>query len=81
MDLGHSATLGDKGHLVLPQVLRERLHRERGTSLLFLETEHGVLLTTRAQAKDRLREQLQGDNLVAQLLDERRAAAIGEDRE
>ncbi|GAB3812861.1 hypothetical protein GCM10028820_06630 [Tessaracoccus terricola] len=80
MDIGYSTTLGDRGRLVVPQVLRERQHWERGTPLLFLETEHGVILTTRTQARDLLREQLRGESLVAQLLAERRTAASSEDR-
>lgn len=79
MDLTHTATLGDRGRLVLPAPLREHQGWEQGTPLLFVETERGVLLATRAQVRDLLREQLSGPSLVDELLSDRRNAAAGED--
>ena len=72
--------VGDKGRIVLPVGLRERLHLEPGTSLLLVETDDGVVMTTRDQALRLLREQLDGSSLVAQLLQERRRASVDEDQ-
>ncbi len=75
----HSASLGDRGRLVVPAPLRERQHWEQGMPLLFLETERGVLLLTRAQARRLVRDQLSGASLVDELIEERRRAASVED--
>ncbi|WP_415080086.1 AbrB/MazE/SpoVT family DNA-binding domain-containing protein [Microbacterium sp.] len=79
MGTTHSASLGDRGRLVVPAPLRERQRWEQGTPLLFIETERGVLLVTREQAKQLVREQLSGDSLVDELIAERRRAAAVED--
>ncbi|MFT4221148.1 MAG: AbrB/MazE/SpoVT family DNA-binding domain-containing protein [Microbacterium sp.] len=63
----------------MPAPLRERQRWEQGTPLLFIETERGVLLVTREQAKQLVREQLSGDSLVDELIAERRRAAAVED--
>ena len=73
-------TMGDRGRLVVPSELRERLALTPGTPVLLVETDDGVVLTTRAQAKRLLARQLAGDSLVAELLSERRDAAAAEDR-
>ncbi|MDR2320493.1 AbrB/MazE/SpoVT family DNA-binding domain-containing protein [Microbacterium sp. NPDC089698] len=79
MSTTYAASMGDRGRLVVPAGLRERQHWESGTALLFIETENGVVLATREQAKRIVRAQLSGQDLVQQLLDERRAAAGAED--
>ncbi len=71
----YAVTMGDRGRLVLPAALRDRLHLEAGSAVLLVETPDGVVLTTREQARRLLQAQLQGPSLVAQLLAERRAAA------
>ena len=71
--------MGDRGRLVLPAALRSRMHLEPGTPVLLVETADGVVLTTREQAKRLLRAQLEGSDLVAELLSERRQAADEED--
>jgi AbrB family looped-hinge helix DNA binding protein len=76
----YNVVMGDRGRLVVPVELRERLHLESGSPLLLLDTDDGVVLTTRDQAKTLLRRQLAGQELVAQLLRERRTAAADEDR-
>ena len=71
--------MGDRGRLVVPAELRERLHLEPGTPLLLVDTADGVVLATREQAKRLVRAQLSGPSLVAELLGERRAAAAADE--
>ena len=75
-----SVAMGDRGRLVVPAELRERLHLEVGSVLLLIETEQGVVMTTREQATRLLRAQLGGESMVEQLLEDRRTAAATEDR-
>lgn len=70
--------MGDRGRLVVPAELRDRLHFEPGTPLLLLETPNGVVLATRDQAKKLVRDELAGLDLVADLLADRRRAAAEE---
>ncbi|MGB4777852.1 AbrB/MazE/SpoVT family DNA-binding domain-containing protein [Microbacterium sp.] len=78
MSTTYSASLGDRGRLVVPAPLRERQNWEQGMPLLFIETERGVLLMTREQAKRVIRDQLSGASLVDDLIAERRRAAAVE---
>ena len=55
------------------------MHVGAGSSLMFIETPHGVLLVTRDRAREMVRESLQGNDLVAELLADRRRAAAAED--
>ena len=71
--------LGDRGRLVVPAELRERLGVGAGDRLVLLDTPRGVVLVTRAQLKDHVRAELAGTDLVAELLAERRAASAAED--
>lgn len=71
--------MGDRGRLVVPAELRDRLGLEAGVPVLLVETEDGVVLTTRAQARRLLVQQLANPSLVTELLRERRAAARHED--
>ncbi len=71
--------MGDRGRLVLPAQLRERLHLETGAPLVLLDTPGGIVIATREQAKKLVRDSLAGDSLVDQLIAERRAAAADED--
>jgi UDP-N-acetyl-D-mannosaminuronic acid transferase (WecB/TagA/CpsF family) len=50
------------------------------TPLIVLETEDGVVLLTREQLKRRVRHDLEGADLVAELLDARRTASAAEDQ-
>lgn len=72
--------MGDRGRLVVPAELREHLGLTAGSPLLLVETEAGIVVTTRERARDLVRRQLQGGDLVAELVDERRAAASEDDR-
>jgi bifunctional DNA-binding transcriptional regulator/antitoxin component of YhaV-PrlF toxin-antitoxin module len=71
--------MGNRGRLVVPAELRERAGMREGAVLVLLETELGVILLSREQLKSLVRADLAGADLVAQLLAERRANALGED--
>ncbi len=68
-------TMGDRGRLVLPARLRERLHLSPGSILLLMETPRGLILATREQVTRMVRDDLSGLDLVDELLADRRAAA------
>lgn len=74
-----SVVMGDRGRLVVPAELRARAGLTEGTPVILAETAAGVVLMTRAQARDHLRRQLDGAELVAALLAERRTMANAED--
>lgn len=79
MDGTYTVTMGDRGRLVIPLELRERAGLEEGSPLVLVETPRGVVLLTRAQLKDLVRADLQGLDLVEELLTERRREATSED--
>lgn len=74
-----TVTVGDRGRLVVPVEVRERLHLREGSTLILLETDDGLVLLTREQLKSRVQGQLTGAGLVDALLAERRAEAVEED--
>jgi AbrB family looped-hinge helix DNA binding protein len=71
--------MGERGRLVIPAELRERLGLRAGSPLVMLDTPQGIVLATREQAKSLLREKLRGLDLVAELLADRRKQAATED--
>lgn len=71
--------MGDRGRLVIPADLRDRLHLTAGATLLVVETRRGVLLLTREQARELVREDLDGIDPLGELLSDRRAAAAADD--
>lgn len=75
----YPVVMGDRGRLVVPVELRERLHLDPGVSLLLLDTPSGVVLLTREQAKTLLRDRLADVDLVGELLAERRSQAAADD--
>lgn len=75
----YTVVVGDRGRLVVPAEVRERAGLAEGTTLVLLDTPSGIVLMTRAQLRDRVREELSGVDLVGDLLAERRAAAASED--
>ena len=75
----HRVVVGDRGRLVVPAEVRERAGLVEGTTLVLLETPSGIVLLTRGQLRDRVRDELSGLDLVGELLAERRAAAASED--
>ena len=72
--------MGDRGRVVVPAEVRERLRLRPGSALVMLDTPQGVVLATRAQVKQLVRERLKGPSLVAELLAERRELAAAEDQ-
>lgn len=75
----HTVVVGDRGRLVVPAEVRERAGLVEGSTLVLLETPSGIVLMTRRQLRDRVRQELTGLDLVGELLDERRSAAATED--
>jgi AbrB family looped-hinge helix DNA binding protein len=72
--------VGDRGRIVLPAELRQRRNWPEGTTLVAVETDRGVILTRRDELESLVRDQLAGRDVVAELLEERRSAAVREDR-
>lgn len=73
--------MGDRGRLVIPAELRQRLNLEAGSPLLLLDTPGGIVLATREQVKKLVRDRLRGQDLVGELLaDRRREAAVDDVR-
>lgn len=75
----HTVTMGDRGRLVVPVEVRERAGLVEGTPLVLLESPAGIVLLTREQLRDRVREELAGLDLVTELLADRRRASAAED--
>jgi bifunctional DNA-binding transcriptional regulator/antitoxin component of YhaV-PrlF toxin-antitoxin module len=71
--------MGDRGRLVVPLELRERLQLDASAHLLLLDTPSGVVLLTREQAKTLVQQSLSRLDLVGELLAERRRQAAAED--
>ena len=63
----------------MPAEVRRRASLGQDVRLLFVETPGGLVLMTQAQARDVLRGQLGGSDVVAQLLADRRVAGAAED--
>lgn len=70
--------MGDRGRLVVPVDLRERLGYAPGTALILIETAQGVVMATREQLKDIVRVGLGDLDLVGELISERRRAAAAD---
>jgi AbrB family looped-hinge helix DNA binding protein len=75
----YPVVMGDRGRLVVPAELRERLRLDAGTPLVLVETPQGVVLATREQVKALVRQSLQGADLVGELLADRRRQAAADD--
>ena len=71
--------MGDRGRLVVPAGLRQSADLHEGRTMILVETPGGILLMTREQARDLVRSGLHGEDLVAQLIEQRREAASDED--
>jgi len=75
----HNVVVGDRGRIVVPADVRDRVGLSAGTPLVLLETPDGLVLLTRDQLRARVRDELAGLDLVGDLLAERRRAAQHED--
>lgn len=71
--------MGDRGRLVVPAELRERVGLVEGDTLTLLETGHGLVMLTRAQLQQLVRDDLGGLDLIVELLEDRRAESAAED--
>lgn len=71
--------MGDRGRLVVPAELRERLGLLPGTQLTVIDTPDGLVLLNRSQLQRMVRADLADFDLVGDLLAERRASAAAED--
>ena len=79
MSGSYTVIVGDRGRIVVPVEVRERAGLAEGTPLVLLETPDGLVLLTRKQLRARVRRELGGVDLVADLLADRRRAAGRED--
>lgn len=75
----YSVTMGDRGRLVVPAKVRDETGLTEGTPLVLMTTPSGMVVMTREQLKARVRAELDGLDLVGELLAERRAEAAAED--
>lgn len=73
--------VGNKGRIVVPVTVRENHAWVEGTVLIAVDTPSGLLLMSEDEALRQVREQTGGRSLVQELMDERRAAALIEDKE
>ena len=75
----HTVVVGDRGRIVVPADVRERVGLREGTTLVLLEAPNGLVLLTREQLRDQVRADLEGSDLVGSLLADRRRASAAED--
>lgn len=75
----YTMVVGDRGRIVVPAEVRERQGLVEGAPLILFETPAGLVLLTRGQLRQRVRDDLADVDLVAELLSERRSAAAAED--
>ena len=75
----YPVVVGDRGRIVVPAEVRERAGLAVGTPLVLLDTPEGLVLLTREQLRTRVRAELEGLDLVSELLAERRRNAQQED--
>lgn len=71
-------TVGNKGRVVIPVDVREHRSWHEGTTLIALETDTGLVLLSRDDARKIVRDQLSGVDLVAELIATRRAEAAAD---
>lgn len=75
----YALVVGDRGRLVVPAEVRERFGLVPGTPLVLLDSSHGLVLMTREQLRERVRNDLAGLDLVGELLADRRAESASDD--
>ena len=71
----YTVVMGDRGRLVIPAELRERVGLAEGTTLVVVESDGGLALLTREQLLDQVRRDLAGLDLIGELLEQRRHEA------
>ncbi len=71
-------TVGNKGRVVLPVTIRARHHWVEGSTLVALDTEHGLLLADQPTVERIVRARLAGHDLLDELLSDRRREAARE---
>lgn len=71
--------VGNRGRIVVPAEVRERAGLNEGTALVLLDAPGGLVLLTRQQLRDRVRAELEGLDLVDDLLADRRRSSKQED--
>jgi bifunctional DNA-binding transcriptional regulator/antitoxin component of YhaV-PrlF toxin-antitoxin module len=69
----HAVAMGDRGRFVVPAAVRERHGWQAGQDLVAIDTEAGLVVMAPAEALEWLRSRLVGRDLVAELLQDRRA--------
>jgi len=75
----HAVALDDRGEMVLPREVLDRHGWGIGTSLITVDAGSGVIVMSTDEALSWLQSGLVGRNLVAELLDERRAEVERQD--
>ncbi|MCY3637418.1 MAG: AbrB/MazE/SpoVT family DNA-binding domain-containing protein [bacterium] len=75
----YPVVVGDRGRIVVPIEVRESAGLAEGTPLVLLDTPGGLVLLTREQLLARVRSELEGLDMVSELLADRRRSAEQED--
>ena len=78
MSKNYRVVMGDQGRLVVPAEVRARHGLTEGSSLTPIDTREGLVLLTREHLHARVKAQLEGHDLVADLIADRRRAAAAE---
>jgi len=77
-NVSHPISLGDRGRFVIPSEVRERHGWNTGASLVAVDTDAGLIVMSTDDALAWLQSRLEGRDLVAELLADRRAEVTGE---
>ena len=77
-NVSHPISLGDRGRFVIPIEVRERHGWSAGAPLVAVDTDAGLIVMSTDEALAWLQSRLEGRDLVAELLAERRAEVEGE---
>ena len=75
----HVVVMGDRGQIIIPSEVRERSGLDEGTTLVLLESDHGLVLMTRDQLRARVATELAGSELVDDLAADRTQQSALED--
>lgn len=75
MGTTHVAKMGDRGRLVVPVEVRQRQGWSEETTLVFFESDSGVVVMTRDQLRGVITRGLAGPSLADELIGERRSEA------